>query len=73
MNNKYSKEEIKKIVLENAKIVSENITNQYLTAMDNMNDEQKNNPITRELACISIAINDSNQILINSLYQLLNR
>lgn len=73
MSTKFSKEEIEKVVSENAKEISENIISQYLSALDQLDDQQKDNPVMREAACISIAVNNMNKILINSLYQLLNQ
>lgn len=73
MSTKFSKEEIEKVVSENAKEISESIMSQYLSVLDQLDDQQKDNPVMREASCISIAINNTSNILINSLYQLLNQ
>ena len=72
MEEKITKEHIAQIVEETAKELNLDIQSQFLEAMDNCDNESKNNPVIRELLAAAIAQGNASTIMIEVLYKLLN-
>ena len=73
MEEKYSIESINEIVKSNMKDIEKEIIQLYTSALGQLDEKEKENPITREALAISVAINCSNRIMSKTLYTLLNK
>lgn len=72
MEEKITKEHIAQVVKETVKELNLDIESQFLEAMDNCDNESKNNPVARELLAAAIAQGNASTIMVEVLYKLLN-
>lgn len=72
MQEKFTKEHIAQVVEEATNELNLNTENQFIEAMENCDEESKNNPVIRELIASAIAQGNSSAIMVEVLYKLLN-
>lgn len=72
MEEKITKEHIAQVVKETVEELNLDIESQFLEAMDNCDNESKNNPVIRELLAAAIVQMNASTIMVEVLYKLLN-